>query len=170
MAKAPQRKRGCKRPPEGGTERICSRKTKGGIRKGRIEKYLKVHVPFHSLEMPESQKPCLHFRAICQNLQAQKRTHARCLHPTNPPLFSAPVNCLQQPNTCWTKGRRCRQEQMMTEGKAYFSNIYTQIDSIHHFTYNHILLSYTRYQKQPSQCASICYQKQLRLYVCHILH
>lgn len=48
--------------------------------------------------------------------------------------------------------------------------MYTQIDSIHPFVYNHILLSYTRYWKQPSRYASIHYQKQLRLHVRHLLH
>lgn len=40
-------KRGCKRTSEGGTEKsvlsgLCSLRTKGGLRTGRMEKYLKV--------------------------------------------------------------------------------------------------------------------------------
>lgn len=95
-------------------------KDKGRTKKGRTKKYWKVHVPFHNLDMLESQKPCLNFRAICRNLQAQKCTHARCLYQTNQLLFSAPVNCLQWPNTCWAKRRGCRQEHLMTEESLAF--------------------------------------------------
>lgn len=94
----------CKESFEGGIQRICSRRTNGGIR--RVKTQVKAeypHVPFHSLETPESKKACLNVRAICRNLQAWKCTHARCLRETNQPLFSAPVNCLPWPNTCWTR-------------------------------------------------------------------